>query len=470
MSLSATYDQTNAVVELTVDGLATAGATIASIQRSTDGVTWTGVRGAINIPVTGDGPDVYLDYEFTPGPGVTNSYRVVSQDGPEFVGVGTADSGEDNGVTLAPSIPAGAQVGDLLVLFVGNSTLVGAHVIEHADAWPWTLLGQSPGYNGNDDLPMRTAIYAKVAEVGDTVSTLGISGAIGSSAAGIAQVAAFRNVRPVLLGVNRAPEADQPAATDEVEFPALAVAEDFALALAFGASAVAWTSAAAPSPFTLMDDPTFNGSTDDVSIAWAYDARGAAGIVASDVFTITGGTHNPDDKRGWTIALSYDSANAPVTELFVDDVDTPLDETWLKDPLRPERNMVVEVASPVGVRYAARSALFDIKGRAEPIEVSEIRRTRSWTQRWIARTFTELDALVELFSTGRTLLLQVPARGTLPECPPWPRSLPGGYISVGDVTEETAQDAPLPATLTAPVQIVAAPCAELAVCEPETSP
>jgi hypothetical protein len=467
VSLSATYDQPNAVVELTVDGLATAGAAIASIERSTDQATWTGVRGAVNFEVTGDGAEVFLDYEFTPGPGVTNYYRVVSQDGPEFIAVGTADSEQANGMTLTPGLPVGAQVGDILVMFVGVSTATGAHGIN--DPAGWILLGKSPGYLGTDDLPMRTAIYAKVAEAGEATPSVTISATIASSCAGIAQVAAFRNVRPVLLGAVEAQEADQPAATDEVEFPALAVAEDFALALAFGASAVAWTSAAAPSPFTLIDDPLIN-NTNDASLAWAYDVRGAAGTVASDVFTITGGTHNPSDKRGWTVALSYDSANAPVSTLFTDDVDTPLDEVWLKDPLRPARNMVVEVASPVGVRYAARSALFDIKGRVEPIEVSEIRRTRSWTQRWIFRTFTELDALVELFSTGRTLLLQVPARGTVPECPPWPRNLPGGYISVGDVTEETAPDASLPGTLTAPVQIVAAPCAELAVCEPETSP
>lgn len=469
MSLSATYDQTNAVVELTVDGLATAGAAIASIERSTDGVTWTGVRGAINLPVTGDGPDVYLDYEFTPGPGVTNYYRVVEQDGPEFVAVGTVDSDEGNGVTLTPGLPVGTQVGDILVMFVGVSTIVNAHGIN--DPSGWVLVGKSPGFLGTDDLPMRTAIYAKVAQAGESTPSVTINGTIASSCAGIAQVAAFRNVRLVLLGATEAQEADQPASTTQVEFPALAVVEDFALALAFGASAVVWTSAAAPSPFTLIDDPVVNGSNNDASIAWAYDVRAVAGTVASDVFTITGGTHDPDDKRGWTAAFSYDATNVPVSTLFTDDVDTPLEEIWLKDPLRPARNMVVEVASPTGIRHAARSALFDIKGRAEPIEVSEIRRSRSWTQRWVFHTFDELDALLELFSTGRTLLLQVPARGTLPNCPPWPRSLPGGYIHVGDVAEETAPDQSLPGTLTAPVQIVAAPCAELAICEPvETSP
>jgi hypothetical protein len=468
MSLSATYDQTNAVVELTVDGLATAGAAIATIERSDDNATWTPVRGAVSFPVTGDGPDVYLDYEFTPGPGVTNYYRVVEQDGPEFIAVGTADSEQANGMTLTPGLPVGTQPDDILVLYVGVSTPTGAHGIN--DPAGWTLLGKSPGYLGSDDLPMRTAIYAKVAVAGESTPSVTISGAIASSCAGIAQVAAFRNLRPVMLGANEAQEGDQPASTTQVEFPALAVVEDFALALAFGASAVAWTSAAAPSPFTLIDDPLINNS-DDASLAWAYDVRAAAGTVASDVFTITGGSHPASSKRGWTVALSYDSTNAPTSVLFTDDVDTPLDEVWLKDPLRPARNMVVEVASPVGVRHASRSALFDIKGRAEPIEVSEIRRTRAWTQRWIVRTFTELDGLLELFAPGRTLLLQVPARGTVPECPPWPRNLPGGYISVGDVAEETAVDAALPATLTAPVQIVAAPCADLAICEPvEDSP
>lgn len=464
MSLSATYDQANAVVELTVDGLQTAGATIASIQRSTDGVTWTGVRGAIDLPVTDDGPDVYLDYEFTPGPGVTNFYRVVEQDGPEFIAVGTVDSEEANGMTLTPGLPVGAQVGDILVMFVGVSTATGAHSIN--DPAGWALLGKSPGYLGTDDLPMRTAIYAKVAQTGESTPSVTINSTIASSCAGIAQVAAFRNLRLVLLGANRAPEADQPASTTQVEFPALAVAEDFALALAFGASSVVWTSAAAPSPFTLIDDPVINGATNDASLAWAYDVRAAAGTVVSDVFTITGGTHNPSNKRGWTVALSYDALSAPVSALFTDDVDTPLDEVWLKDPLRPARNVVVSPGRPEQLRHAARSGLFDIKGRAEPIEVTERRRSISWVQSFVAETFTEADGLLELFETGGTLLLHVPGRGDLPDCAPWPDDLPGGYIHMGDVTETRAPDGPLPRVFSAPVQTVAAPCAEIGVCEP----
>jgi hypothetical protein len=42
---------------------------------------------------------------------------------------------------------------------------------------------------------------------------------------------------------------------------------------------------------------------------------------------------------------------------------------------------------------------------------------------------------------------------------------------VGDLSETYATDAALPVTLSAPVQTVAAPCADLAICEPvEDSP
>jgi hypothetical protein len=467
VTISATYDEPNAVVELTVTGLLTAGAAIATIERSQDNVTWTPVRGAANIPVTGDGPDVYLDYEYAAGPGVTNYYRVIAQDPIELIGVGPAWDDEGNGFVMVPAYVGGTQAGDVIVLYVTMTSSTGSMAIEAPAGW--TLLAKSPGYNGADDLPVRTAIYAKTATGGGAVAVT-ITGALGGNAAAVAQTATFRNARLVSLGAAQAPEDDQPASTTQIEFPALSVVEDYAVSLIFGASGETWTSAAVPSPFTLLDDPTYNGTL-DASLAWGYDIRGAAGTVGLGVFTITGGTHNPDDKRGWTAALSYDTANAPTSVLFSDDVDTPLAVVWLKDPLRPALNMVVEVASPSGMRHASRSGLFDIRGRAEPIEVSEIRRTRSWTQRWVFQTFEDLDNLLDLFSTGRTLLLQVPARGETPECPPWPRNLPGGYISVGDVVEETAPDASLPGTLTAPVQVVAAPCADLVVCEPaEDSP
>jgi hypothetical protein len=468
VSLAATYDQANAVVELTVDGLQTASAAIASIERSTDGATWTGVRGAVDFVVTGDTAEVYLDYEYTAGPGVTNFYRVVGRDQAQFIGVGTASDDDGASFTISPSLPVGVQAGDLMVLFVEVYNTSGSTINENPSGW--TLVGRSPGYLGNDDFPVKTSIYMRVAVAGDIAPTIEINQTGGAqSHNAIAQIAAFRNVRPVSLGAARSSEAEQPASTTQIRFPALDVVENFALVIAFAASGVEWTSVAAPSPFTIIDDPI--GASSTSAIAWAYDVRGDAGVVPSDVFTLTGGSHPETTKRGWTAAFSYDSINAPSSVLFTDDVDTPLDVVWLKDPLRPARNMIVEVASPTQIRHASRSGLFDIKGRAEPIEVSEIRRARAWTQRWVFQTFDELDAMLELFASGRTLLLHVPARGTLPDCPPWPRSLPGGYIAVGEVSEETAPDAPLPGTLTAPVQIVAAPCADLVVCEPEeTSP
>ena len=465
MSLTAVFDQPNAVVELTLDGLQTAGATLFTIERSTDQVNWTPVRGAITLPVTGDAPEVFLDYEFTPGPGVTNYYRVVGKDAPEFIAVGSAYTVDTvNTYDVTPGLPAGAQPGDLLLMaitlhaYIGNPDMI--------DPPGWILVGKSPGYRGIEDFPVRSAIYTKLAQAGEPTPAIDIVGNPGQFSSAVAQVAAFRNVRLVMFGPARAPEADQPVNTAQIEFPGITTVANFDLVVALGVSKINWTSASPPSPFTLMDDPTVNG-TADASLVWAYTAPPLAGPVSSDVFTITGGTHDPEDKRGWSAAFSYDANNAPFSVVFDDDVETPLEVVWLKDPLRPARNMVVQVASPQTIRHASRSGLFDIKGRAEPIEVSEIRRVRSWSQRWLVKTFTELDSLLELFAPGRTLLLHVPARGTLPDCPPWPRNLPGGYIAVGEVAEETAPDAPLPATLTAPVQIVAAPCPDLLVCEPE---
>lgn len=457
MTLVATYDQPNARVTLVTTGLITAGATIYSIQRGpTASGPWTTVRGASNILATTNSAETYYDYEYVAGPGVTNFYRVISRARATFIGVGSAISGTNaDPLSLSPTWHASTAAGDLLVLtLTGNFTA--------PDNWPpapsgtgWTLVFAANFDGGTAQDGLKRAVWIKKVmpgEVGPTSLSMTFFGMVGLGD-GQAQIATFRNVRPVVLlgGVG----GSQPASTSLVRFPNVSVSENFATVIAEvnSGNATGWTSVAASSGFTMMSSP---GAT-RASLAWQYQVQGLATNVASADLTITGGSHAQSVKAGSTIVLSWDADNAAVTVLFTDNEATPLDVVWLKDPLRPPRNRIVQVASPTSMVFAARSGLFDIKGRADPIEVSEIRRAESWTQRWVFTTFDELDDLIDLFAPGRTLYLQVPARGTVPDCPPWPRNLPGGYIYTGDLSQQTAPDDPIPGTLTAPVQIVAAP-------------
>src|SRR5690606_38997515 len=157
MSLTLNYDQNNARVEIVVDGLQTAGAVLFTIERSTDQVNWTRVRGAINQRVIDDDPIQFYDYEYTPGPGVINFYRVVGQDGPEFVGVGAHDFHGTGSVT--PGLPAGVQEGDLLIIWaVAQGTTL--HIINTPSGWQrLSPIGRPFG--------SEAYVFIKIAEAGE---------------------------------------------------------------------------------------------------------------------------------------------------------------------------------------------------------------------------------------------------------------------------------------------------------------
>lgn len=463
MTLVATYNEPEARVELVTTGLLTAGATIFSVQRApTPSGPWTGVRGAVEQIATTNSAETWYDYEYDPGPDVTNYYQVVSKAPAEFVSVGTSSQPYTLGTpTYAPGLPAGRQVGDVMIMLVAQSLACAS-----APSWTfgvpgWTLVFSSVPVSG-----LAYKMFIREVDGTETTPSFDMPPIAGGGVVGAAQIALFRYVRPTVLARATRGVSDQPASTSQIGFPELGSLENFSMFVASGISADPWTSVAPPVGWTQIDDAvstdrTQSACTTTMSLAWQYLVQGASATVPAGVMTVTGGSHAASSKVGYTFSLPYDPTNATTSTLFTDDVDTPLSVVWLKDPLRPPRNVVVQVASPTQIRLAARSGLFDIKGRADPVEISEIRRSASWTQRWVFTTFAELDALLELFAPGRTLLLHVPARGDIPDCPPWPRNLPGGFIYVGDVAQETAPDDPIPGTMTAPVQIVAAPDAGL---------
>lgn len=464
MSLTLNYDQDNARVEIVVDGLQTAGAAIASVQRSVDGVNWTGVRGAVDFAVEDDDPILFFDYEYTPGPGVTNQYRVVGQDAVEFIGVGAADSdsasGSGAGITLSPTIHGSTSEGDLLLLHLQWSRRSG---LFNPAPSGWTQLARDPFGTGNG----MGAIYAKIAGPGESSPTINIPGSAAGDnyVVGIAQVATFRNVFLSPLAVNSIPSADQTAATNNIDFPGVTVSQNNVLVVIFGGSSAAWTSVATVSGFTDIDDPTANLSPRDASLCWQYQVQGDATDVSAGVFVVTGGSHT--EKNGHTAVFQYDAANAPTSVLFSGSVDTPLDVAWLKNPLRPGRNMVVKLGAHRNIGHVARSGLFDVKGRAEPIEITETRRSPAWEQTIVADTFDDYDAILALLATGETLLLHVPGRDPNGGCKQITR--PGGYVHIGNVFETHSPNATLPVGFTANMQQVAAPRAELGFIEPPES-
>lgn len=471
MSLMLDYDQDNARVEITVDGLQTAGAVLFTIERSTDQVNWTRVRGAINQPVIDDDPILFFDYEYTPGPGVTNFYRVVGQDAAEFVGVGAATHVNQAGSLGVQTftLPAGIQEGDLLIAWIAarRTAIVGDGVVGQAPFSPsWQSLGWSFAHvnviSRSDPAGPGSQICAsfmKIAGPSESNPQVVVAGSPVSC-----QIAAFRNVQAEFLNARVNAGADNSNAQN-ISVEPLSIPDDHALVMAFGVKQDDWTSVTPPSGFTEIDESSTTLG-EDQGLTWSYQIQTQAQNIPAGQFTVTGGS--TANSVGLISAFPYDPGASSSTVLFSDSVATPLEVAWLKNPLRPPRNTIVKLGRPTQLRRAARSGLFDIKGRADPIEVTEIRRSIAWVQPFVADSFGESDGLLDLFEPGETLLLHVPGRDDSPGCPP-SQDLPGGYIHVGEVVEERSPDKSLPRAFTAPVQKVAGPRPELNYIEPPES-
>src|SRR5690606_12524915 len=182
--------------------------TLFTIERSTDQVNWTRVRGAINQQVIDDDPIQFYDYEYTPGPGVTNFYRVVGQDAAKFVGVGTATHVNQAGSLGVQTfnLPAGIQEGDLLIAWIAarRTAIVGDGVVGQASFSPsWQILGWSlasvnvismsdPSGPGSQ----TCALFMKIAGPSESNPQVMVAGSPVSC-----QIAAFRNVQAEVLNM-----------------------------------------------------------------------------------------------------------------------------------------------------------------------------------------------------------------------------------------------------------------------------
>lgn len=100
-----------------------------------------------------------------------------------------------------------------------------------------------------------------------------------------------------------------------------------------------------------------------------------------------------------------------------------LDDVWLKVPAAPYMNRKVTVSFAGDKTRAARSAVYDIVGRSDPVAVSDIRSSLSFETR--LRTFTREEELTldYILRSGEILFFHLPLANTCME---------GGYYTAGD--------------------------------------
>lgn len=427
MAVTLTYDDTLSRVVITANGLAAAD--LATVERSTDQIAWTTVRGGEDVAVSaGSIVATIYDYEFSPN--VVNYYRVRGRSTAAITFVATtatvSDANAAGNATLAPTLPAGLVDGDVVYIeaSIRNS---GTGTVDTPTGW--TLLASS----GN------LALLGRIYTSGMVMPTITFTGGV-ANATIIAKAWAFRNVA---LAPSVSPAGQLNASAQNIAYPASVVPDDGSLVIVSGWKQTVLTSVAPLASFTELLDISITAG-DDASMVIDYWIQTTATDIAAGSFVVTGG--GAAISRGLVTVFAHaEYLNEQTASL------TPtLTSVWLKSISRPFLNQTVQViyGPSHSVTRPARVGVFNVVGRTLPIAVSDIRTSRRWTMLLRTTTAEARDNLDLLLASGDVLYLQSP-----PACD----IISGVYLAVQDVTRTNHPLRPLRVTWELPVIEVAAP-------------
>lgn len=432
MTVTLTYDSSLARVRINATGLGIADE--ATVERSTDQVRWTTVRGGGAVGVTGGVFDLPLyDYEWSSD--VINYYRVrgVSTAPITFraSSSGVTDANAAGNSTLSPALPAGIVADQDLLIIQASIRNSGTGTVNVPTGWTAMLSA------GN------IALLGRRYRSGDVAPTVTFTGGV-ANASLIAKMYAFPNA-----DITPATSATLlNASAQNIAYPGLTITDDDQLILIGCWKQDDWTS---PSVVAGMTQIGTNSTTlgDDAAQALDYVVQTTASDVAAGSFTITGGA--AAISRGWSMALTHAPYLQEQTASILPSLGTDCGDSaiWLKSIARPFLNLPVTVVNPSSITISrpARVGIFDIVGRTNPIAVSDIRTSRRWTMFVRTETADTRDNLDLLLASGDVLLIHTPA-----DC-----AVPSGYVAVGDAQQETHPLRPLRVTHTLPCTEVAPP-------------
>lgn len=434
MAVSLSYDATLSRVIIDADGLAAAD--YATVERSTDQITWTTVRGGGEIvDLTGGAFDVPLsDYEFSPD--VANYYRVrgVVTDAITHVasGAGASQANASGSATITPVLPGSLVVGDLLIAQLSVRNTAGRFVA----ASGWTQMDEFD----------NIAFFGRRYQSGDTAPAWSHTGGV-ANATLLGQIHAFRNAE--LLPVTSASQAN--ASAQNVAYPGLTVPGDDMLIIVAAWKQEDWAGVTQLTGMTEIGD-FWDTVGDDASQATDYVVQTTAADIVAGSFTVAGAVTNAVS-RGSVLALE----RAAYLNEQTANITPSLDGPWLKSVSRPFLNIPVDVVAS-GNRFVvtrpARAGVFDIVGRTYPVAVSDVRKSRRWTMQARTETADDRDHLSLLLASGDVLLVQAPAACDV-------GIVPTGYVTVGDYDQELNPLRPLSVLHTLPCTEVAAPSADV---------
>jgi hypothetical protein len=376
MPVTATYDDTTAKVTVSATG-APATSSTALFERSTDQVTWTQVRGGQAVPVASSTASI-IDYEYAAG--VPNYYRVTWMSTTLSAWVSTGDtSGQTaSNVPSTTTIPVSGATG------IGD--LVGILVSLSAAPTSGTITCTTPGW---------------------TICTIGTLGALltASYVPGLANpvvgvtVASttslswyqFRYRNSVLLSAG----SQVNAAATSIAVPNVIAGSGVELVLL----------AARAASFTAPVTPTMDFADATKGIVADHNAAfwGAP-------FTITFGSAS----SAASFEIQLWTGQAPYLLRETTSVTPNQTAAWLKNPLRPFLNRVVQVVGFDDITRQSRSGVFDVIGRTLPVAVTDLMSGRSTTITIRTTTAEEADDLDGLIAVGEVLLLHPVGGSALP--------------------------------------------------------
>jgi len=421
VTVSLTYDAQLSRVRIGADSLGSAATAV--VERSTDQIRWTTVRGGSAVAVTAGTMATLDDYEFAAD--VLNYYRVTYPAALSFVAAGTAAHG--NNASVVPGLPAGLASGDRMYMLAAiRNSPTGVPTTPAG----WTLLV--------DGANMR--LFGKVAGGAEVAPTVSFTGGV-ANADTSAQIAAFRGaeLNPSYLA-QQLNVSGQDITTPSIVFPTGETLFDSVL-LYFGWKQDDWTSVDTLTNAIEIGEPdTTTG--DDQGIVWDYRITAFSfSAVASRTFTVTGGV--AAISRGGVAAFE------PTLATQSNSITPVLGGVWLKFISRPFLNTRVEPWGDIQWTRRSRNGVFEVVGRSTRVAVSDVRLSREGLLALMTLTVADYERLDLVLAGGDPVFLHAPADHPLPSM----------HVDVGDVQITS----PVPGThfFTLPLTQIAAPAPEV---------
>lgn len=379
MTLTATYlsDLSRVRVEFSS---APAGADYALIERSTDGVNWTTLRGGATVPISG-GAGKIDDYYFAAGK--LNTYRASYVDSADISWIGSSGPFSGNNASLAVAYNGSTATGDLILIY---ATIRNTAATVNTPAG-WTRL-----------VDMGNAVLFGKYQDGAAAPTVTFSG----GAAGddtTAQCTTYRNAELLPVTLNT----QSNASAQNIAVPALSPPVAPTVVVALGWKQDDWSSAPTITGFVneLGQVPATAGN--DSGHVWWTKPRTTTTPEGTNVFVVTGG--------GAAISKAAMAAFAKRAYLQRDTqtiTPTPLG-IWFKSITRPSLNQQVTVTDFSDIARGSRSAFFEVVNRTMPIANTDLMGSQRLTLVCTTPDKGEELKLDNMLAAGDVFFIQAPS-------------------------------------------------------------